>query len=97
MRLSDEHVALLTQLANGGTLKSHRDIEGNKVYRLHLLDGEVELPNAKVVDRLKSAQYIDSNKKFPAATYMLTDKGCLVISTITQREVASLSTRNYAP
>lgn len=81
MRLLSDHLNLLASLANGSTLKSHRDIEGNKVYRLHGLDGSVQLPQPKIVDKLKHGRYIDSNKKFPAATYLLTDKGRESLST----------------
>lgn len=96
MRISSEHLALLASLANGSTLKSHRDIDGHKVYRLHGLDGSVELPQPKIVDKLKRGRYIDSNKKFPAATYLLTDKGRKAILEISQDQTIALSTRNYS-
>ncbi len=92
---TENHLAILQQLADGSTLKSHRDIEGQKVYRIHRLDGTAETPNAKAVDQLKNGRYIDSNKKFPAATYMLTDKGRQAIVAVTRVKISALSTRNY--
>lgn len=96
MKLSAAHINLLAKLANGCTLKSHRDIDGNKVYRLHALDGTVESPSPKTVDQLKHGGYIDSNKKFPAATYLLTDRGRKVICAYMPDETTVLSARNYS-
>lgn len=88
-KLTDDQIALLARIANGGTLKCHRYIDGVKVYRLHLLDGTVEMPSAKVVDQLKRGHHIDSNKKFPAATYLLTDKGRQAVLAVTQEDLTS--------
>jgi hypothetical protein len=68
-------VALLQAIANGLTLKSHRDLEGHKEYRLHALDGQSAPVAWEDVAALQSAGLIDSNKKFPAATYWLTNTG----------------------
>lgn len=61
-------------------LKSHRDIEGNKSYQLHPLHGEPEQVSPKIVEFLRDNGLIDSNKKFPVATFWLTDKGKGVVS-----------------
>ena len=75
MQLNAAQVELLQAIAGGSTLKSHRDLEGRKEYRLHTLDGQ-SIPVAwENVEDLQSAGLIDSNKKFPAATYWLTDTG----------------------
>ena len=66
---------LLQAIANGLTLKSHRDLEGRKEYRLHTLDGHSAVVAWEDVEALQSAGLIDSNKKFPAATYWLTGAG----------------------
>jgi predicted transcriptional regulator len=68
-------VELLQAIASGLTLKSHRDLEGNKEYRLHTSAGQSVIVAWKVVEGLQSAGLIDSNKKFPSATYWLTDTG----------------------
>ena len=75
MPLTPAQVELLHALASGLTLKSHRDLEGHKEYRLHTLAGHSTLVPWKDVDALHSAGLIDSNKKFPSATYWLTEAG----------------------
>lgn len=75
MQPTAAQVELLQAIANGLTLKSHRDLEGRKEYRLHALDGHSALVPWKDVEALHSAGLIDSNKKFPSATYWLTDTG----------------------
>ncbi|CAG0931989.1 hypothetical protein TFLX_02399 [Thermoflexales bacterium] len=75
MQLTPAQVELLQAIARGLTLKSHRDLEGNKEYRLHALDGRAASVAWEVVEELQTAGLIDSNKKFPAATYWLTTAG----------------------
>lgn len=75
MPLTPAQVDLLQAIATGLTLKSHRDLEGHKEYRLHALDGQSTLVAWEDAAALQSAGLIDSNKKFPAATYWLTDSG----------------------
>ena len=62
-------------MAGGQTLKAHRYLDGRKEYRLHALTGESELVAGSTVAALVEGGLIDSNKKFPAATFWLTDKG----------------------
>ncbi len=62
-------------MAGQGFLKAHRDIEGGKVCILHLLDGDEEIIPPAAVEYLVEHGLIDSNKKFPAATFWLTEKG----------------------
>jgi hypothetical protein len=66
---------VLAALAAGWSLKAHRDLEGNKDYRLHPLEGEPAAVRAETVAALVEQGLIDSNKKFPAATFWLTAKG----------------------
>ncbi len=75
MQLTSTQVELLQAIADGLTLKSHRDLEGHKEYRLHTVDGHSTIVAWEDVEALQSAGLIDSNKKFPAATYWLTDAG----------------------
>lgn len=67
--------AVLAALADGWTLKSHRTLDGEKHYRLHSLDGAVADVETSVVERLTARRLVQSNQKFPAATYLLTDRG----------------------
>lgn len=74
-RLTDPQQAVLAALLEGWTLKSHRTLDGQKAYRLHALNGEVVEVADGAVDSLVAAQLVQSNLKFPAATYLLTQKG----------------------
>ncbi len=76
-RLTDPQKAVLRALLEGWALKSHRTLDGQKAYRLHALAGEVIEVTDGVVDGLAAAKLIQSNQKFPAATYLLTEKGRL--------------------
>ncbi len=56
----------------GELLRSHRDIDGNKTFRLHQTGGQWRPVGADDVHQLRAAGLIDSNKKFPVATFWLT-------------------------
>lgn len=75
VKLTHVQQDLLAAMANGQFLKAHRDIEGNKTYLLHPLEGEAQVVNGEDVQQLVEAGLIDSNKKFPAATFWLTEQG----------------------
>jgi len=94
MRLSTAEQQILQALIEGCTLKAHRYLDGEKVYKLHHLDGPSETVDKAVVNSLKKRQVIDSNKKFPAATYLLTDKGRRVAVSLTGTKTRPLSAKN---
>lgn len=77
--------ALLRALAQGWLLKSHRNMDGHKAYRLYAPDGSppLELP-WDMVAGLQDRGWIDSNKKFPAATYWLTERGRQALSGVAE-------------
>ncbi len=75
MKLSETQQRLLLALASGQALKSHRYLSGVKVFRLHPLDGPPQVVRRATVESLCKRGLIDSNKKFPTATYWLTEKG----------------------
>jgi predicted transcriptional regulator len=75
VKLSKAHQHILKSIYGGCTLKSHRYLDGTKIYQLHPLNGNTEIVSRVTVDYLKEHGLIDSNKKFPAATYLLTPKG----------------------
>jgi hypothetical protein len=84
MYLSPIDARILLALGAGWTLKSHRYLDGTKTYKLHSLDGTPpETVAREHVNGLYNAGLIDSNKKFPAATYLLTAKGQRVYHTLT--------------
>jgi hypothetical protein len=66
---------VLCALLDGYTLKSHRYLDGTKVYQLHPLNGPTEPVQKRVVEALQAQGLIYSNQKFPAATYLLTERG----------------------
>jgi hypothetical protein len=78
---SKDEAKVLHALASGHTLKSHRYLDGTKIYQLHLLEGSAEPVQKRIVDALQKYGLVTSNQKFPAATYSLTQQG---------REVAAL-------
>ena len=80
MHLTPLQKKILLAMSRGCTLKSHRDVEGNKVFQLHAPGGEVEAAEWEAVEHLQDHGLIDSNKKFPAATYWLTDKGQALVT-----------------
>lgn len=78
--LTATEIQVLCAIQAGWTLKSHRYLDGKKIYRLHSLHGEqVELPDA-VVGPLIQRRFVHSNQKFPAATFLLTDAGYEVLA-----------------
>ena len=75
MKLSATHTRVLQAIADGWSLKSHRYLNGAKVYQLHPLDGAPQTVDQATVEFLCEHHLIDSNKKFPSATYWLTEAG----------------------
>jgi hypothetical protein len=75
MRLTQPQQQVLLALSNGSTLKSQRYLDGAKVFQLHPLHGPAEPVKRATVQALVERGLIDSNQKFPAATYRLTEQG----------------------
>jgi hypothetical protein len=91
MKLSNVHEYILHALIDGATLKAHRYLDGAKLYKLHPLDGPAEPVERETVDHLKQQGLIKSNMKFPAATYLLTEKGKEVAISVADPERMPLS------
>ena len=84
--LSAESGTLLIALYQGEQLRSHPDLEGNKGYWLH--SGEKKIVVARpLVLRLRDQQLIETNQKFPLATYFLTNLGKQVAEEFFRRRV----------
>ena len=75
MKLTPAQRELLQAIYEGQILKSHRDLAGRKEYRLHTMTGQSSRITWETVAALQDLKLIDSNKKFPAATYWLTEAG----------------------
>lgn len=91
MKLSPTQQKVLLALINGATLKSHRYLSGAKLCQLHALDGSLQTVRRPTVDYLRRYGLIDSNKKFPAATYLLTEKGKEIALSLTESATYPLS------
>ena len=85
MKLTPEQKRLLLAISGGSFLKSHRYPDGEKLYQLHPLDGPAQAVDWGVVEALTEQGLIDSNKKFPAATYWLTDKGRAAVAALAEQ------------
>ena len=73
--LTKEERQILQFMQMGWTLKSHRYLNGTKVYRLHSLGGEAVEVRDGVVAGLLRRGLLHSNQKFPAATFLLSERG----------------------
>jgi hypothetical protein len=96
MRLSAEQRDLCIAMQQGDRLKVHRTVDGVKQYLLHRLDGTgaIEI-DADIVDELVQAGLIESNMKFPAATFLLTDKAVRLIARLTGVARTPVGPRNF--
>lgn len=92
--MSSRQERILCALATGYHLKAHRYLDGTKVCHLHAADGEIfaTLCDADVAT-LESDGLIAGNMKFPAATYLLTQRGALLASALTQTQSSPLGSR----
>jgi hypothetical protein len=101
MRLSDAQHAILIALQAGDRLQVHRTLDGAKSYRLHVrdhdgrADGSTRVIAGAIVDGLVRARLIESNMKFPAATFLLTDKGLAAVMAITGSVQTPICSRNF--
>ena len=75
--LSPSQARLLRALLGGGTLKSHRYLDGRKEYLLHPLRGEAVQVPLQDVRRLEELDLLLSNHKFPSTTLFLSQRGRL--------------------
>jgi hypothetical protein len=66
-------------MKQGATLKVHRTLDGNKIHKLHLVEGTAVAVPHVVVRALEKGGWVQSNLKFPVATYLLTEKGRRIV------------------
>jgi hypothetical protein len=95
MKLSRVQKNVLRALVKGATLKSHRHLDGTKVYKLHPLEGPAETVSRKTIEALRTRTLIHSNQKFPAATYLLTEKGKEAALSLDEAPHLPLSASNF--
>jgi hypothetical protein len=94
--LGEEHKQVVQALAQGDTLKAHRTLDGAKRYQLHPLDGTPPsiVPSA-VIDHLLAQRLLTSNMKFPAAVYLLTERGVALAADLTAVQTLPVHPRAY--
>jgi hypothetical protein len=93
-RLAAEE-ALLRALLDGAVLKVHRTVDGAKVHQLHCHGEPPRAVEAATVRRLEAQNLIQSNMKFPAATYLLTEQGAILMYAA-ETKAAPLTVRTVA-
>ena len=93
---SHEGNEVLRALVSGYELKSHRYLDGRKVYTLHDTATDATRPiNVATIDNLRDRGLIVGNMKFPAATYMLTTEGARVAASLTTSPLHPLLARLF--
>jgi uncharacterized protein YjhX (UPF0386 family) len=96
MRLMVEQERLLVALAGGATLKVQRTMDGAKVYRLFPLDSAVvEEIQPAVVEPLQRQRLIESNMKFPAAVFLLTERGAAAVAGLAEIKTLPVHPRHF--
>lgn len=96
IRLGSEEKEVLRALVSGHQLKSHRYLDGQKLYLLHDTATDATRPVlAATVNRLRDRGLIVGNMKFPAATYMLTTEGERVAASLTSSPLRPLLARFF--
>jgi hypothetical protein len=96
MRLGSEEKEVLRALVSGYQLKSHRYLDGRKVYILHDTSSDTtQSIRPATVERLRDLGLIAGNMKFPAATYILTTEGERVATSLTDSPLHPLLARLF--
>lgn len=83
--LTHDQQQVLIAIFNGAALRSHRDLEGNKHYALYEDAGEHKIGRKTVLD-LRNKRLLETNHKFPSATFLLTDRGYKIASQLSQSD-----------
>ena len=97
-RQEQAQAALLVALQQGAVLKVHRGLDGDKIYRLHRDDARAEDEQVadETVASLTGQGLLQSNMKFPAATFLLTDKGIVLARQLSGACAEPTGPRNYS-
>lgn len=80
--LSEAEKAVLTAVARGETLKSHRYLDGTKQYKLWPTEPDRDPTPVpyNLVQQLLDKKLLTTNQKFPSATFLLTTAGKELVS-----------------
>ena len=97
MRQPEDIRSVLEWMAHGAVLKIHRDVDGSKRYLVHPLDGAPIPIGSVTISRMKRTGLICSNQKFPASTYLLTEKALALLNLTEQDGPIPISPRGFPP
>jgi hypothetical protein len=96
MRPSPAQYQILIAMQAGGRLRVERTLDGAKAYRIYAPDNpEGEELGVALVQSMERAGLIESNMKFPAATFMLTDAGVGLAAQLTGSTVEPVGPRRF--
>lgn len=74
-KLNRAQLKVLRAMYGGHSLKSHRELDGTKLFKLQSAADGPRIVEPGTVAALREQGLIDSNKKFPVATFWLTELG----------------------
>ena len=95
--LNVAQMRVLHAMMQGDSLRSQRDLEGNKRYELRSLTGEKEIVLLRTVESLRNKRLIETNHKFPSATFLLTGHGANIAERLSgSRQQTPLAARKFA-
>lgn len=84
----------MAALAQGATLKVHRTMDGDKSYALYTLDDAIKRQiSGSIVGSLARKRLIASNMKFPAATFLLTERGVNIVESMGKSKSTAVASR----
>ena len=93
--LPEEQQQTLTAVYSGLALRSQRDIEGNKRYELRS-ESAAQPVSRETVLGLRKKRLIETNHKFPSATFLLTTAGEQIAARLAgQNDAPPLSARDF--
>lgn len=93
--LSAEQQKTLIAIHQGIALRSQRDIEGKKIYELRG-ESSVEPVALKTVLGLRKKGLVETNHKFPSATFLLTTHGEQIAAQLTGEQGSNpVSARDF--
>lgn len=101
VRLSPRQKEILVALQSGSRLQVHRTVDGEKRYLLHPVDEAAGVHTAEDVAPtdvayLEKHRLVESNMKFPAATFLMTKRGADIAAAISGSERRPVGPRSFS-
>lgn len=93
--LTNKQQQIVIAVFQGSALRSQRDIEGGKIYELRGKTSSQPIPRKIVLD-LRKKRLIETNHKFPSATFLLTTDGLKIAAQLTNSQGSNpVSARDF--